>query len=226
MTEFVNDLSLAWLRPVSQMVRGAWRRLRQTQLFARQLRAFEERGRCTRLVARRRPVLIFLRGRVPRMRLLFRRRHAIGQVRTGSDYLREIVHHFWDSGEEVSLVPIAVLRGRGMRRKESRLATLVYSVQEVPSDMRKLYTYVWNRNDLFITVGKEVALGEFRARYANDSEERVVRRLTRALQWTSAAVMITVAGLIAFDQTRVVNTIVFSILSAFGSNPDSAVARL
>jgi cytochrome c biogenesis protein CcdA len=51
-------------------------------------------------------------------------------------------------------------------------------------------------------------------------------RLTRALQWTSCIVMITVAGLIAFDQTRVVNTVVFSILSAFGSNPDPGLAKL
>lgn len=51
-------------------------------------------------------------------------------------------------------------------------------------------------------------------------------KLTRALQWTSCVVMITVAGLIAFDQTRVVNTVVFNILSAFGSNPDRSMATL
>ena len=65
-----------------------------------------------------------------------------------------------------------------------------------------------------------VAVGNYTWQFASRP------RLTRALQWTSAAVMIIVAGLIAFDQTRVVNTIVFSILSAFGSNPDPAIARL
>ena len=34
-------------------------------------------------------------------------------------------------------MPIAVLRGRGMRRKESRLATLVYSLQEMPGEIRR-----------------------------------------------------------------------------------------
>jgi cytochrome c biogenesis protein CcdA len=50
--------------------------------------------------------------------------------------------------------------------------------------------------------------------------------LTRSLQWTSATVMITVALLIAFDRTRVINSVVFTILSAFGSNPESTLAKL
>jgi cytochrome c biogenesis protein CcdA len=50
--------------------------------------------------------------------------------------------------------------------------------------------------------------------------------LTRSLQWSSAAVMITVAVLIAFDRTRVINSVVFSLLSALGSNPDVTFAKL
>jgi glycerol-3-phosphate O-acyltransferase len=180
--EFVNDLSLVWLRPVSHMIRGVWRRVRTTRLFGRQLRAFEERDRCTRLVARRRPVLIFLRGRMPTMPLVFRRSRALGRARTGSDYLRNIVHEFWMSGEEVALVPIAVLRGRGMRRKESRLATLVYSVREMPGEIRRLVSLLWNLGDTSISVGLEVRLDELTRQYHREGEERVVRRLTRALQ--------------------------------------------
>jgi cytochrome c biogenesis protein CcdA len=48
--------------------------------------------------------------------------------------------------------------------------------------------------------------------------------LTRGLQWSGAAVMITVAVLIAFDHTRVINSVVFTILSALGSNPGSTLA--
>jgi cytochrome c biogenesis protein CcdA len=51
-------------------------------------------------------------------------------------------------------------------------------------------------------------------------------RLTRGLQWTSAAVMITVAVLIAFDHTRVINSVVFTLLSALGGNPGPALAKL
>jgi glycerol-3-phosphate O-acyltransferase len=180
--EFVNDVSMAWLRPITQMVRGAVRRLRRNSVFSRHVRAFEERDRCTRLVVARRPVLVFLRGRVPRMRLFSRRRRALGRVRTGSDYLRDIVHQFWTSDEEVSLVPVAVLRGRGMRRKESRLATLVYSVQEMPGEIRRLVSLLWNLRDTSISVGGEVQVGEITRQYQREGEERVVRRLTRALQ--------------------------------------------
>jgi cytochrome c biogenesis protein CcdA len=50
--------------------------------------------------------------------------------------------------------------------------------------------------------------------------------LTRSLQWTGATVMILVAILIAFDHTRIINTVVFSLLSALGSNAAPSVAQL
>lgn len=50
--------------------------------------------------------------------------------------------------------------------------------------------------------------------------------LTRGLQWTSAVVMITVAGLIVFDRTRFINSVVFTVLSAVGGNPDPVMANL
>jgi len=180
--ELVNDLSLFWLRPVSHIGRGMWRRLRRL-MRPRELLAFEHRDRCTRLVAQGRPVLIFLRGRVPRVPLLFfRRRRALQRARTGSDYLRAIVHDQWNSGAEVSLVPVAVLRGRGMRRKESRLATLVYSLQEVPGEIRRLVSLLWNLRETSINLGVEVDLRDITRQYHREGEERIVRRITRALQ--------------------------------------------
>jgi cytochrome c biogenesis protein CcdA len=50
--------------------------------------------------------------------------------------------------------------------------------------------------------------------------------LTRGLQWTSATVMILVAVLIAFDRTRVINSVVFTILTALGGNPEASFAKL
>ncbi|MGH7790544.1 MAG: 1-acyl-sn-glycerol-3-phosphate acyltransferase [Candidatus Binatia bacterium] len=181
--EFVNDVSLVWLRPLADMARGVWRRLRRTRLFSRELRAHENRDRCQRLVAQGRPVLLFLRARAPAMPRRAHRRGGLSNVRPGSDYLREIVHHLWTGGHEVSLVPVAVLRGRGgMRRKESRLATLVYSVQEVPGEIRRLVSLLWNRHETSLSIGGEVAVREFTRQYQREGEERIVRRLTRALQ--------------------------------------------
>jgi cytochrome c biogenesis protein CcdA len=50
--------------------------------------------------------------------------------------------------------------------------------------------------------------------------------LVRSLQWTSAAVMILVAVLIAFDRTRVINSVVFTLLTALGGNPGPSLATL
>jgi cytochrome c biogenesis protein CcdA len=50
--------------------------------------------------------------------------------------------------------------------------------------------------------------------------------LTRGLQWASAVVMISVAVLVAFDHTRVINSVVFTVLSALGGDPAGALAKL
>jgi glycerol-3-phosphate O-acyltransferase len=182
--EFVNDLPLFWARPLPEMARAVWRWLKRTRLFGRELRAFADRSRCQRLVSAGRPVLLFLRSRVPGVPgPRQRRRRALSAVRTGPDYVREIVHQLWlEPGPEVALVPVAVLRGRGMRRKESRLATLVYSVQEVPGEIRRMISLLWNLNDTSLSVGVEVGVREFTREYQREGEERIVRRLVRALQ--------------------------------------------
>ncbi len=180
--EFVNDLPLFWARPLPDMARAVWQWLTSTRLFGRELRAFADRSHCQRLVAAGRPVLLFLRGRVPGVGARARGRRARG-VRTGPDYVRQIVHAQWTAPRpEVSMVPVAVLRGRGMRRKESRLATLVYSVQEVPGELRRLVSLVWNLNETSLSLGLEVEIGAFIREYRREGEERIVRRLTRALQ--------------------------------------------
>jgi cytochrome c biogenesis protein CcdA len=50
--------------------------------------------------------------------------------------------------------------------------------------------------------------------------------LARSLQWTAATVMILVATLIVFDRTRFINSVVFTVLSAIGGNPEPALAKL
>jgi glycerol-3-phosphate O-acyltransferase len=136
---------------------------------------------CAEAVQQGHSVLIFMRGR---------RTHAGPSgwlrpprpARVGADFLREVVHARRQGDREYYVVPLALFRGRSFRKREKGLAALVYSVHEVPSDTRKLITYWWNRKDLFITVGKEVSLGELMQRYSTDTEERIVRRLTRAIQ--------------------------------------------
>jgi glycerol-3-phosphate O-acyltransferase len=136
---------------------------------------------CARAAAAGKPVLIFMRGRRSAGTLAgwFRRG---APARVGTDFFREVVHSYPQSGNEYYIIPMALFLGHSFRKRETGISALVYSVQDVPSDARKLFAYWWNRKDLFITVGAEVTLGDFLTRYASDSRERIVRRLTRAIQ--------------------------------------------
>lgn len=179
---FANELSTFWFRPLRVLLEAARQWLARARSKAREVRAFEDRDRCKRLVSSGQPVLLFMRARRPSMRLRVGRRRSVKGMRSGTDYLRDIVHHLWSSERDVALVPVAVLRGRGMRRKESRLANLMYSVQEMPGEVRRLISLLWNRNETSISLGVEVQLPAFIGKYRREGEERVVRRLTRALQ--------------------------------------------
>jgi glycerol-3-phosphate O-acyltransferase len=180
--EFVSDVPTLLLRPLREIITILRQRLRQGQTFGSALRHVEDCDRCQRLVSQGRPVLIFLRSRAPGMRLLEGRRAALSRVRSGTDYLSEIVHVGWSGEHEVFLVPLAVTRGRGFRRRESRLATLVYSVQETPGDIKRFLSLIWNVRDTSIVVGKEVELRQSTQDYQHEGAARVVRRLARALQ--------------------------------------------
>jgi len=180
--EFVADVSTGVLRPLKELVGTLWQRLRQTRSFGRMWRHVEDRDRCQRLVRQGRPVLIFMRARAPGVRLLEGRRAALSRARSGTDYLGEIVHAGWSDGPEVFLVPLALTGGRGFRRRESRLATLVYSVQEAPGEIKRLVSLLWNARETNLSLGSEVPLAEFTRDFRHEGEARVVRRLARVLQ--------------------------------------------
>lgn len=177
---FANDMRSLWMRPLSAIGAGLWAWFSELRPRSRELRAFADRRKCRELVARGYPILLFLRGRKPRLRIGRRRR--LSGFHHGRDYIRELVHDHWQSQREVYFIPIAPLRGRGMRRKESRLAALVYGLQETPSEGRRLLSLLWNRHDTSISAGAEVSLRETIERLHRDGEERTVRRLARDLQ--------------------------------------------
>jgi len=176
---FANDMRALWMRPLPSMLQALWLGFSQLRPRSQELRGFADREHCRDLVAQRHPVLLFMRGRRPRWR--FGRRRRLPGMHHGRDYIREIVHDHWQSDQEVFFVPLVPLRGRGMRRKESRLASLVYSLQETPSEFRRLLSLLRHRRDTSIGAGAEVAQRDFLQRYRREGEERTVRRLSRAL---------------------------------------------
>jgi len=179
---FVSDIPSLLLRPASEIVRTLWQRWRAGKWQLGAHRHLEDLTRLQRVVRAKQPALIFMRGHVRGLPLRQSRRAAIRKARSGTDYLRELVHLAAEHGQEVFLVPIAVLRGRGFRRKETRLATLVYSVQEAPGDLKRLLSLWWNAKETTITVGKHVSIQEMLAAHRGEGEERMVRRVARALQ--------------------------------------------
>ena len=133
---------------------------------------------CSGLVARGESVLLFMRSQA----VLGRRRRALAAARLGPQYLRDVVRAAPASGRPVFLVPVAIFRGKGFRRKESRLATLLYSVQEAPGEAKRLFNYLWNAEETQLTLGREIVLDRFVQDYRGEGDERIVRRLARALQ--------------------------------------------
>ncbi len=178
---FANDISSTWLAPFGVRMRRVLDRA--LALLGRPDRARElaDHDYCARAVAEGRPVLVFMRGRP--VRGVRGTASRSGTSRVGSDYLRELIHSQREREGETYIVPLALFRGHSMRRTESSgISSLVYTVQDAPSDRGRILTYWWNRRDLFVTAGSEVALGEFCRRYAGDGEERLVRRLARSVQ--------------------------------------------
>lgn len=171
-----NGVSTLWLRPLRELLRGLVASLLSFNIFGREFKRYREESRMTEAILHGRSVLLFLRSR----RIWGRR--ALERARSQAQPLREIVHGLWGSERPVFLVPLAVFQGRGFRRKESRLATLVYSVQDTPGGLRKLASYVWNARELSVSIGREVNLNRFMEQFRYEGEERLVRRLKRALQ--------------------------------------------
>jgi glycerol-3-phosphate O-acyltransferase len=170
LARFAPGMSTVWWRPV----RDWFRRYEPRQ---------DARGRtspvCARAVASGSPVLIFLRNQA----VLGRRRRALAAARFGPRFLREVVRAAGEAPRPVYLVPLAIVQGgTGYRRRESRVATLLYSVQDAPGEAKRLFSYVWNRGLAQVVSGRPVVLGDVLPDAAGEPEDRLARRLARMLQ--------------------------------------------
>jgi len=170
LARFAPGVSTVWFRPLREILGWFFRQRRQARASVH--------AACAALVARGEPVLIFMRSQA----VAGRRRRELAAARLGSDYLHELLRASQIVQQPVFLVPVAIFRGKGFRRKESRLATLLYSVQDAPGEAKRLFNYLWNVEETQLTLGREIVLGRFLEEYRRESEDRLVRRLARALQ--------------------------------------------
>jgi len=179
---FAPELATFWLQPLAGFVRSISGWFRASHFIDRTRLRSEHRRRCRELVEQRQPVLIFMRSRAPGVGGVARQPEALDRARVGADYIREIVIGQWSDPQSVSFVPLAIVRGRGYRRKESRLAAVVYTVRQAPGELRRLLSFLWNWRDTTIVVGRDVQLREIVERHRPEGAERIVKRLSRALQ--------------------------------------------
>jgi len=179
--EFANELAIGWFRSLRWVFARIVERLSRLHIFRQAQREhLADRDTAARLVRAGHPLLIFLRAQAAGVRALLRPQRALESKRIGDPYLEDL---FVIAAERpVYVVPLAPFRGRGYRRRNSRLATLVYSVQDAPSELKKLVTVLFNRRDLSLTIGEEIDLRSFINRYGAEGAASMVRRMTRALQ--------------------------------------------
>jgi len=170
LARFAPGVSTVAFRPFREMLRWVYR-------WRGRARAAKHAA-CTALVAQGEPVLLFMRSQS----VAGRRRRALDAARLGPQYLRDVLRAARADIRPTFLVPVAIFRGQGFRRKESRIATLLYSVQEAPGEAKRLFNYLWNAEETQLTLGREIALNRFVADYPRESDDRLVRRLARALQ--------------------------------------------
>src|SRR5438552_3221162 len=148
--EFANELAIGWFRSLRWVFARIVERLSRLHIFRQAQREhLADRDTAARLVRAGHPLLIFLRAQAAGVRALLRPQRALESKRIGDPYLEDL---FVIAAERpVYVVPLAPFRGRGYRRRNSRLATLVYSVQDAPSELKKLVTVLFNRRDLSLT---------------------------------------------------------------------------
>ncbi|GIW39745.1 MAG: hypothetical protein KatS3mg076_0322 [Candidatus Binatia bacterium] len=168
----VEPLRAAWAQ-----VRALWRKTRTTQ-SGRKADPAEE---LCRSVSAGQSVLVFTRARPAGIEAFGGAKALAAAARSGSPYLQRIVEEVWRERTPVFVVPLALLRGKGFRRRESRIVTLLYTVQEAPGEFRRLLSLLWNRHDTQLSVGSEIFLPDFLELHRGEEDERIVARLVRTV---------------------------------------------
>ena len=102
---FAPGVSTVWFRPFGEILTWVFRRRGRARVSAH--------AACAALVVAGEPVLLFMRSRA----VAGRRRRALAAARLGPQYLRDVVRAAQAGRRPVFLVPVAIFRGKGFRRR-------------------------------------------------------------------------------------------------------------
>lgn len=181
LASFANGVTTWWFLPLSEVLSRFVHALDVRRLLRGWRTPREPQTRVAgEAIERGEPILLFLRARSPR--LLSNRRSRLAAARPGAEFLQEIVRRARNLDRPVYLVPVSFFRGRTFRRQEGRLSTFAYSVHDAPSDLKKLLTYRFNREDLLFNVGRVIDVPSFVSSHRSLGEARMARRLNNSLQ--------------------------------------------
>jgi glycerol-3-phosphate O-acyltransferase len=182
LAHFSNGTYTIWLRPLGELARILLRRLLS---FVRRSdarkRGYEAWYRCSRLVASRKPVLLFLRG--AKLGLYVRRSDAVEALESERDYLAELVRMQWNRDQKIFLVPLAVFWRSGPRqRSRTALSSIFYGMKERPGALKKFLAFLLNYHDLLVRAGRPIDLKAFVKEKSGEGKGAIVKKVRRTLQ--------------------------------------------
>jgi glycerol-3-phosphate O-acyltransferase len=177
-----NGKTTLYMRRPTTMIRIVLRRLFALRhLFGKDVREREWRERAVKLMATRKPILLFLRG--TKLGLYVRRVDAVEAKEAEKDLLGEILQHQWSTDEKIFLVPLAVFWRKGPRQQSrAAISSIFYGVKERPGDVKKFLSFLLNYRDLFVRVGKPVDLRAFMEERRAEGSQAITKKLRRSLQ--------------------------------------------
>ncbi len=182
LSAFANGISFYYFQPLFGALRCALMRL-GLRLGKGSKRAAERRRvreHARRVIAAGATMFLFLRPR--RFSPLRRRRFAVEQGRGELDLLGEIVDAAGQSGQRVSLVPLALFWRRGPR-SPARFRRQRYESSTRPSDLVKVITFLLTYRRLAIKVGAPLEVAASNDPVGSEQQaRRLRRRMLLALQ--------------------------------------------
>ncbi|NQZ96999.1 MAG: 1-acyl-sn-glycerol-3-phosphate acyltransferase [Myxococcales bacterium] len=173
---FANGIRFYYYRPLFEALGIALSRRRGTpdalaHTAARaQARAHAEGGESMFLFLRTATLRSFLRGR----------RGAVEEGARELDLLEEVVSTVWDTGNPVSLVPLALFWRKGPRARR-RFLNLFYGAQTRPSDLAKVASFLTTYRGLFVKVGDPIDLNQFIESRRDQGPHAVARTVRRSI---------------------------------------------
>ncbi len=180
LSAFANGLSFYYYQPLWSGLARWWSRRRHGRSERREADRRRALEKAREVVRSGESMFLFLRTQ--RLSSVLRGREAaVAEGRREQDLLGEVVRTAREEGKQVALVPLALFWRKGPRATRGFL-NLTYGAPTRPTDIAKVTSFLMTYQDLAIRPGVPIDLQAFVASRGQDPEQRLVRKLRRAIQ--------------------------------------------